>query len=326
MTGSAESRFIRYLTSKRSIDDRALNYRVWSTLATRLARAQSGQHPFTVLEIGAGIGTMLERMLEERLLPACRYALLDADAANCQMIPTRLADWAAAHFGTLTAAVQPAPFHPVPSAAHRLTAPAAPVVDTYTYHQDLFTFLDAVIDHPMIDHPAVDLLVAHAFMDLVDVPSTLTRIKAVLRPGALLYLTINFDGGTILQPEIDPELDPLIERLYHATMDRRIVAGRPSGDSRTGRHLFGRLNSAGIQVLDAGSSDWIVFPQRNTYPADEAYFLHFIIQTMDGALRDNPALNPDRFAAWVAARHRQIDAGELVYIAHQLDILGLYPG
>lgn len=321
MTGSAESNFVRYLTSKQTIDDRALNFRVWSTLASRLAHAQTGQKPFTVLEIGAGIGTMLERMLEDRLLPAGRYALLDADAANIQMISTRLTAWAAARAGTLTAAPHIAPFPQVPSTPYHLAVPAVPDLYIHPYHSDLFTFLDAVGNHPV-----VNLLVAHAFIDLVDVPSSLARLKAILRPGALVYLTINFDGGTILQPELDPTLDALIERLYHATMDHRIVAGRPSGDSRTGRHLFGHLNNAGIQVLDAGSSDWIVFPRRKTYPADEAYFLHFIIQTIDGALRGDPALDLDQFATWVATRHHQIDAGELVYIAHQLDILGLYPG
>jgi hypothetical protein len=47
---------------------------------------------------------------------------------------------------------------------------------------------------------------------------------------------------------------------------------------------------------------------------------------MHGALRQTPGLDPERFDAWIAKRHVQIDAGELVYIAHQLDFLGRRTG
>ncbi len=313
--------FTRYLTAKRTVDDRALNPRLWQTLADLLRAQPTTEHPFTVLEIGAGIGTMLERMLEDRLLPAGRYALLDAEADNTQTAAQRLAAWATHDFSSTVETQHDAPFPLPPSAAFRIAAPAVPDIDISIYHSDLFAFLDSAGSHPV-----VDLLVAHAFIDLVDVPSTLARLKAILRPGALLYLTINFDGATILQPEIDPALDAQIEQLYHATMDQRIVAGSPSGDSRTGRHLFAHLRKTGIQVLDAGSSDWVVFPDQGHYPADEAYFLHFILHTMHGALHSAPGLDPQRFAAWIAARHAQVEAGELLYIAHQLDYLGRYPG
>jgi hypothetical protein len=42
---------------------------------------------------------------------------------------------------------------------------------------------------------------------------------------------------------------------------------------------------------------------------------------MRGALQGHRELDPARFAAWIAERHAQIDRGELVYIAHQLDVL-----
>jgi hypothetical protein len=34
-------------------------------------------------------------------------------------------------------------------------------------------------------------------------------------------------------------------------------------------------------------------------------------------------LDPVRFEAWIAERHAQIERGELVYIAHQLDFFGV---
>src|SRR2546428_7313762 len=98
---------------------------------------------------------------------------------------------------------------------------------------------------------AWDLLMAQAFLDLVDVPTTLPALLSLLRPGGLLYCPITFDGGTVFEPEIDPELDKAIEACYHQTMDQRLIAGQPSGDSCTGRHLFAHLRAAGAEVLAA---------------------------------------------------------------------------
>jgi hypothetical protein len=53
--------------------------------------------------------------------------------------------------------------------------------------------------------------------------------------------------------------------------------------------------------------------------------LHFIIHTIGTALRGHPDLDPVRLPSWIAQRHAQIEAGSLVYIAHQLDFLGRMP-
>ena len=109
-------------------------------------------------------------------------------------------------------------------------------------------------------------------------------------------------------------------------MDERRVQGKLTGGSQTGRHLYHQLNTAGWQVLATGASDWVVHPIQGVYPHDEAYFLlhilHFIEQTLSG----HPELDPAAFQAWLAARRAQITAGELVFIAHQLDYLARWPG
>jgi len=38
-----------------------------------------------------------------------------------------------------------------------------------------------------------------------------------------------------------------------------------------------------VDILDAGSSDWVIFAGPQGYPSDEAYFLHFIIHTIGTA-------------------------------------------
>jgi hypothetical protein len=321
MTLPAIYSFVRYLAAKRTVDDRALNAHVWASLRQALAAFPVAQHPISILEIGAGIGTMAERLLEANFLPPASYALLDAEAENLAVARQRLAHWTTAHAAEITSARYPSPFTIQPTGAFGLAPTAANELTVHIYPLDLFRFLAT-----QPPDPCIDLLIAHAFIDLVDVSSTLAQLTPLLRPGALVYLTINFDGVTLLQPELDPPLDALIEHLYHATMDNRIVDGKPSGDSRTGRHLFHQLEKAGIQVLDAGSSDWVVIPHDDLYPADEAYFLHFIVHTIQGALGNAPELDTARFAAWIAERHAQIERGELVYIAHQLDYLGRFAG
>ena len=128
----------------------------------------------------------------------------------------------------------------------------------------------------------------------------------------MFYFSINFDGETILEPALDPAYDKIVLGLYHQSMR----------DSRSGRHLFQHIPAAGGKILAAGSSDWVVYPGHEGYPADEAYFLHFIIHTIYQELREHPELEPSRFAQWTRYRQAQIDQGELVYIAHQLDFLG----
>ena len=72
----------------------------------------------------------------------------------------------------------------------------------------------------------------------------------------------------------------------------------------------------------AGSSDWVVFAGPDGYPADEAYFLRFSLHFFEETLTNHPDLDAAAFADWLAQRHAQIDAAELVYIAHQLDFFG----
>jgi hypothetical protein len=160
-----------------------------------------------------------------------------------------------------------------------------------------------------------DLLIAHAFLDLLPMPESMPSLLALTNH--LAWLTVNFDGVTSLEPTIDAALDERIERLYHATMDTRPTGG----DSRAGRHLFSHLRSAGAEILSAGASDWVVHSVNGKYPADEAYFLNFILHFFEESLTGHVELNATAFATWIKERRAQIERGELVYIAHQMDFL-----
>ncbi len=309
MPAQDEYTFVRYLSAKKTVDDRSLNRRVWESLIREVSTLRRAS-PIQILEIGAGIGTMVERAVDWGLVNQGVYTALDSESENIAEAAVRLPSWARTQ-GYSAASETSGRLHIKGQGKDLLVKLAA---------QDIFGFMEN-----LSQKGKWDLVIANAFLDLVDMRSTLPDILGLLRPGGLFYFTITFDGSTIFQPEIDTELDATIENLYHETMDRRIIQGRPSGDSRTGRHFFAEARNAGAEILDAGSSDWVVFAGPSGYPADEAYFLHYIIQTVGSALAGRPELDPERFTAWIRERHAQVAQGRLVYIAHQLDFLGRVP-
>jgi hypothetical protein len=140
----------------------------------------------------------------------------------------------------------------------------------------------------------------------------------------LYYFTINFDGVTIFDPVSDAGREKTLIEAYHRSMDARMINGQPSGDSRSGRHLFGQLKAANAQILAAGSSDWVVFSENGIYPADEAYFLGCILAFFEESLGKDPEIEEQVLETWLAERRAQIESGDLVYIAHQLDFLGSF--
>jgi hypothetical protein len=123
---------------------------------------------------------------------------------------------------------------------------------------------------------------------------------------------------TILRPAIDPGFDEHVIDCYHRSMEPPGENALTFKRSETGRALLDRLVQSQTKILCAGSSDWVVHPP---YSPDEVYFLHHIIHFMEDALQGCPDLDPDRLSAWLEARHAQIQEGQLIYIAHQIDVL-----
>ena len=300
---SMTSGYARYLAAKTSVDDRALNRHVLAELR-RLMPAGAPR----VLEVGAGLGTMVARLMDWGVVGTGEYILLDADRPLLDDSRRWLRDWAAAR--GLRSDLLPDGLQ-VGDLRVRLE------------HAELGRYLEAA--HGAQREPA-DVLIANAVLDLVDVPAILPGLLRLLVPGGVYWFTINYDGESIFAPG-HPHDDQVL-RAYHRDMDERVRYGRPAGDSRTGRRLFHNLRAAGAPALAAGSSDWVVSagPDGN-YPDDEAYFLRSILSTIQDALRSRPdRVEPADLADWMAMRGRQLAAGELVYIAHQLDFVGRSPG
>ncbi|HET9956902.1 MAG TPA: hypothetical protein VFQ61_20540 [Polyangiaceae bacterium] len=295
--------FIRYLSAKRTVDDRALNRVVLERFRSDLQKLRAPR----ILEIGAGTGTMVDRLWNWNVIASGEYTLLDQDESLLEEAKRRLMRLAAEKGGRST-------LNPDGS----LSVSAANVDLTIrTYAAELGSFLRQHSD------TRYDVLIACAVLDLVDVPEALPKLWSKLRAKGLFWFSINFDGESIFLPE--HPLDERVVGVYHASMNDRIRDGKPSGDSKTGRHLFTHLKACGAHVLVSGSSDWVVHSVGGEYEGDEQAFLRHIVEFFRAELSQHAEIDEKELENWVAMRNRQIDEGDLVYIAHQLDFVGSAP-
>lgn len=295
--------FINYLAAKKTVDDRALNRPVLDSLVTALP-ATTPEKPLRVLEVACGSGTMLERLLEWQILPQATYTAIDKSVTCIETAVARLPQWAVDQ-GFQVTQTAPTQFHLLRNGQQLTVQFEAIDADRFTEREQ--------------PNQPWDLLIAHAFWDLVDIAVLLPQLLRLLTSQGLYYFSINFDGETILLPTIHPQLDKEIINHYHQAMDNQHVQNQAKAGTQTGRYLFHHLTTTNTTIINAGSSDWVVFPTNGSYLHQEAYFLHCIIHSIETMLQ--PHLTPDR-QAWLKQRHAQIEQGELIYIAHQLDFVG----
>ena len=287
--------YVRYLTAKAAIDDRSLSPLVMEALHRQLLLLPEGR-PLSVVELGAGVGSTFRRLYQGGIVKSGVYRMVDLDQRSLDEA-TRVAETVIGREDRN---------------ALRVEIRAS---DAIAYLREE----DAMLH-------GVDLIIAQALVDLLNVPMFIKAVAERLSAGGLLYAPITFDGDTIFEPVIDPEADAKIIAAYHRTMDaRRTPDGLPTGGSAAGRAMLTELRLAGLEIIEAAASDWVVFPRGSGYSADESYFLHHIVNTVWEALSKDAIVGGVGLGAWIAERHGQIERGELIYIAHQLDALARKP-
>ncbi len=246
-----------------------------------LATAFEGSPPTQVLELGGGTGSMAKRLRDlGRIGADTVYELVDLRAEGLEAARKRCKE---------------------------LFLPG----NFRVKRQDVLSYcLQQAGNRP-------DLVVAHAFLDLLDAD---TAAQALARLGGHRYwLTQLFDGLTAWEPVIDPELDRSLAQAYHQTMDER-APGRGAGSSRSGRDWLLALPKAGFHVLDAGSSDWIVQAHSGAYRDGEALFLRSVLHFFKTSLSGRQEVDQAGLEWWLAVRGAQICRGEATLLAHQLDL------
>ena len=272
---------IRYLEAKRSVDERALSTRVRNRLLKRIPDAPR------VLEVGCGTGATVPRLVDWGI-DRGTYRGVDTNKTVVEFARSARAKELRYQGHSVT-----------DTERGFVTGDLSVSFDT----GDAFGTLSAEEDY--------DLVIGHAFADLVSPQRLLSKAESALRPSGVAYFPITFDGETIFQP--DHPADPTIVSAYHEALDS--TSGR---DSRAGRHLANAMTDAQGTLLSMAGSDWVVRPRNGTYPADEAYFLGRILGFVEQALGESSL---PELAEWVTERKEQLDAGDLLYVAHQYDLL-----
>lgn len=297
--------YTRYLTAKRSIDERSINRRVWQ----RFVRAINQEaDSVRILEVGGGIGATAERILAATEVSEIHYTLVDLDEANVSRAYDNLRHWAQ-------------------DAGYEVDARTGALSARRSDQSCIVDFIAAdAFDFAEKADAMWDVLVAQAFLDLVNLRGVLTRLLRLLSPRALLYFPIHFDGLSVFEPVDNAELNRQIVEVYHDTMDERSTKYGSAGGSRTGRALLMELRQLGAPLLDVGSSDWVIAAGEQGFSAQERYFLHHILHFVETSVKGHPVVREDELTRWIRKRRRQTENDTLIYIAHQLDILARHEG
>ena len=167
MTIPPEYSFARYLAVKKSIDDRSLNCYVWNTLLQSLQKSFPDK-PIRILEVGAGIGTMIERILDWNLLGHIIYTAIDVQAENKVQALEKLQMWAARH-------------------SVRLEVNSDWILTDNNRQIEIKFEIRDFYDFASHENGQWDLIIANALLDLMDIRSTLPLMLKLTEKGSLFY-------------------------------------------------------------------------------------------------------------------------------------------
>lgn len=183
---------VRYLESKRTVDDRALSPRVRDRLLELLP---SSPH---ILDAGAGTGSTVARLVGWGIT-AGTYWGVD--------VSERVLDYARER--------------------RQEALGGAPTAHGFRV-QDLDVRFEPGNALTAFEGAEADLVVAQSFLDLVDLDEALAAFERALHPGGLLYAPLTFDGETIFQPDhpADDEIVPAYHDHLEQHPDRDSRAGR----------------------------------------------------------------------------------------------------
>lgn len=286
-----------YLRAKASIDDRSLHEATANSFGAGLAalgasaplRNDRANRKPRLLELGAGCGSTLERLVRRWGLHHAEYHALDHDEV------------------LLTSLI---------ASPGAILARERDVVVT-THAESLEAFLERSIDKQP-NPERFDVLLAHLVWDLFDVPTVMPRALGLLEPGGIAYFTCLFDGVTSFLPTLDPELDERIERAYHASM----TASDPQRSGpKAGRAALETLISCGAEILSIGPSGWTILPIEGTYPEGAHTVLASMLDFVEDSVGRDPAIHAEQLARWLTARRAALTSKRLGLLTHQWDVL-----
>jgi SAM-dependent methyltransferase len=291
--------FADFLAAKFALDKRSLNPEVLSALLQCLRDMPS----LECLDVGAGTGATVRRLLSWRPSQPWRLTALDRDADVI----------AIAHDTTRQVLAQ---------AGERPAATAGTVRSHDGRIEVCFAACELAAHRPRSRY---DLVTAHAVLDLVALAPTLTAFARWLRPDGLLYATINCDGEPEILPRYhDADFEHAVLACYTASMEERAVDGLRSGGAYCGRRLQALLPQRCFPLLAQGCSDWDIRPDCGAYRDRDPTCLKVLLDLMWKEASASGRFDEEALQCWREDRMRTVHACKLEMRVPNRDLLARY--
>ena len=293
----------RYLFAKNTVTERGLNQHVWNCFIERV-RGLGEDGEIEVLDVGAGTGHMALRFIKALGRGTVKYTIVDKSKQAIEGVRRA--------FGNASIDVHEQ------NESHLIVKNKDVNIIVNTVQKDIFDHLGSIKETP-----TYHVVVAQSILDLIPINAFARQLKPLLEKNNVFYSAETFNRVTTFLPTIDTEQSTSIIKAYHGSMTDVTPHGQTAGPE-TGRKALQMLRENGAHLEAAGSSDWIVLGSGGDYPADEAYFLYHILHFIEKELTGHSAIDQAYLRSWLKTRRSQVEAGTLIFIAHQLDALASF--
>jgi len=306
-----------WLAIRRPFDEAALDRGVIASLQAWGDRSH-GERPLHVVDLGSGTGVALRRAARWLSRRPIHAFAVDADPS---MLAAARAAWAdepgaVVDDGNSEAQRQPVEARRASLAPYQVTLNGRPIAVVPVLADALGPLAEA--GGP--DDGSVHLVLGHALADLVPLDVLTTRAAALLRTGGLAHFALTYDGETRFDPVDDPALEARVMAAFLRHMDRPRATTPSYGGSTAGERLATALEQAGLQVVRAGPSDWIVRQGGEDGPETHA-FLTRMVGFVEGSLLELGEPPEADVRRWAAERRARLDAGRLGLWVRHRDLL-----
>ncbi len=276
----------RYLKALQSVSARAQSDALYQQFLDGLvARADETNAPLRVLEIGAGRGDQMNRILNDiaaRKITA-HYTALEPQPEN----------------RTVTESVAES----YVSGPHTVTVQPTPLLDVATENGTTY-----------------DAIVARSVLDLMPLHDALATIEALLSKAGILYAPLTFAMGTKLAPYPSARTASTEHKatsIYHNSIRQKTDIEKGSYPAHEISHWANARNAR----ISMRGSDWVISPSKKTYYQDEAYALQSILAFMHDEAEQVATISQPDLDSWWATRMRMLHNNTLIYTANQFDLL-----
>lgn len=297
--------FREFLEAKYLLDERSFNQSVQSIFLTEL----KSREKVAALDVGTGMGAMLQRLILSGSAPSLKLVGVDQDAELIKAAGSKILSLLKNQHYEVTQDGQ--------STIGSKPARKIEVILDHCTHEKFF--------HRHAND-RFDIITANAFMDLIPLDTTVRLFGDHLAHNGLFYAAINYDAGTTLFPSYpDEQFEDELLQAYDASMEARMACNRRTGGAKSGRRLLSAMQNVGLDVIAYGSSDWNITPIRGKYLDQDKTCVFYLLELLRKEGERQPSLDSRKLSHWFETRLGLTQQNRLGIIVHQLDILAKKP-